>query len=423
MKKLSMIQIAAITLAVCAELAEAGGVGNGGMAYVCRDQQTHEITKARLLDLWEPETYETIQDFNTSVKNQLSYAVERVKAFFPYGASVLNQYISEDQARIMKVKKPLIPTHDVLPRYAPEFGCAFEQVAVHGYDDETHRVVLKIYEEIFNSAKFSNTDRAALFVHEALYRKDREIRLERGINTDPDSRKSRRSIAQIFAKNGLEQLSGRERIEIAELMVKDLSLVIDVSSNKIEPVFSSFGTVTVKSTKKGRHERWQAWFYVGAEGILHRDDGIEETSAIPDSLRQLKIPLNAQLQELGSPAAGQIPFYEKIRFTFLESADLYKVDEYDRIINMSQDVRTKLSYKVSYSLKIPRTLRTETTKGKTLVSVHSRGNKEFKFGYNSSDIKTTTYPFAVKREIVFYPIWLRETESPYLESMSFYLDL
>lgn len=172
--------------------------GNGGLAYVCRDSN-QQITEARLLDLWEPEKTLLSSDFTTSVEEQIKKALAKVSddnEVFKLSQRQLLKYaiaIAKNDRSFVSKSIPL--SNDALPAYRPAFGCAFEQVALYGFDYETRDWVLKISKEIYDHPKFSNTDRAALWLHEAMYSLDRQF------NSAKDSRNARSAVADLLSDN------------------------------------------------------------------------------------------------------------------------------------------------------------------------------------------------------------------------------
>ncbi len=165
--------------------------GNGGYSYVCRGQDG-KIVSARLLDLWEPETFSTFQDNSNSVETQIDMAVKKVEAFFPAAAQKLRALIASEMAIIFKTGRKLPVTNDAIPRYATDPGCNYEQVARHGHNIELEKDVLEINKEIYEDPSFSNSDRAALLIHEAIYTSARD----RG---EKDSNKVRILVAKLFS--------------------------------------------------------------------------------------------------------------------------------------------------------------------------------------------------------------------------------
>jgi hypothetical protein len=147
-------------------------VGNGGFAHVCRDS-SGAITSARLLDLWEADSLKPLAS-DRPVETQVEEALAKLKAFSPnaYGA-VSNRYDALKGA-VVKTPRALSKTEDAFPPYEPSAGCAYEQVArFEPVLTETGTSGLRINSEIYDHPSFTNSDRAALFVHEAVYLVDR----------------------------------------------------------------------------------------------------------------------------------------------------------------------------------------------------------------------------------------------------------
>ncbi len=180
----------------------ANGKGNGGIAYVCRNPMNNTIISARLLDLWEPETFKPFRDCDTSIEKQIENALAKIKLIPGASDTLVNDRIEIAKLDRFPVTKPLPLSDDAIPDYAPEKGCAFEQVASYGFVNETGEFKLRIYNEIYDSPMFSNSDRAALWVHEALYALDRELN-DTPATPVTDSRKSRRVNARLFSNSEL----------------------------------------------------------------------------------------------------------------------------------------------------------------------------------------------------------------------------
>jgi hypothetical protein len=171
---------------------DSGRVGNGGFAYVCRDD-AGAITLARLLDLWEAEKVPTWAN-NQSVDDQITAALERLKRYSPNSWVAVTENLDSFRKFAQFSKRALNPTEDAFPSYKPGKGCGYEQVARYEpVISETGRSGLRIASEIYDSPHFSNSDRAALFVHEAAYFRDREV------NDAKNSQLTRMVVAHLFS--------------------------------------------------------------------------------------------------------------------------------------------------------------------------------------------------------------------------------
>lgn len=202
--------LALIGVLLFSSFVQAGGVGNGGMAYVCRKPKNNKITYARMLDLWEPEQYQPLRTNKLSVQSQIDSAISKLKQIDPVQMQELEETVLTMQRSTVWVRKKLFPTPDVLPNYSPEKHCQFEQVAVYGYDADSERPVLRVNQEIFGSSEFSYTDRAALYLHEALYYLDREY------NSATHSRPTRRVIGVTFTND--KTYSNFDRLLISNIL-------------------------------------------------------------------------------------------------------------------------------------------------------------------------------------------------------------
>jgi hypothetical protein len=180
------------TPALAAEALDSGRVGNGGFAYVCR-AKSGKITFARLLDLWEAEGVPTWNK-NDAIDTQIEAALGRLGSYSVNSRRLIRGNLNALKDSVVYSDRPLTSTEDAFPAYRPARGCGYEQVA--RYEPvlaETGQQGLRIHTEIFHSAHFSNSDRAALFFHEAVYLTDR-LR-----NEATNSQRSRMIVAHLFS--------------------------------------------------------------------------------------------------------------------------------------------------------------------------------------------------------------------------------
>ena len=214
--------------------------GNGGITYVCRDQ-SGKITKARLLDLWEPSTFKPAQTNAVTEETQLENALAKIQAAEPNRIQYLKMEIDQAKANQLHVDKPLPLSNDALPDYTPEPGCQFEQVALYGWVNETGKYQLRIYDEIFNSPLLSNSDRAALWLHEGLYQIDSQF------HDAQDSRRVRAITAEAFSSVKGFPLSGDRLDSLMSFQVdSEISISQDLSSSEFVLSIDAFsnGTAT-----------------------------------------------------------------------------------------------------------------------------------------------------------------------------------
>lgn len=218
--------------------------GNGGISYVCRDDQ-NKITHARLLDLWEPETFSPHQDDSKTVETQFEEVMARIARL---DKKTANQIVEADK-RLTKItietQKSLPLTNDALPDFVPESGCKFEQVARYGFSNEHNSDRLRISKEIYTNKAFSNTDRAALRLHEALYLLDSER------NGAVFSLKTRRLVSRLFSTTELSFELKEELIELVESNNKFTRLKL--YSRGPETTIRITGKLTVEECGKGRY--------------------------------------------------------------------------------------------------------------------------------------------------------------------------
>jgi hypothetical protein len=174
-----------------------GGVdGGGGKSVVCRNSKG-QITSAQTLDLFEAtNVYGLKLSSFSGTAEEISAKVQAKLS----GAMGLNGYNYEPfykrVNRIMKFVPPssvIKPIDDAAEVVLPK-NCQLEQLA-HYLDDET----LLVSQEIWN--QLSNTEKAALISHEAVYRVDRAFGAK-------DSRRARRIVAHMFADFAFEKVDG-----------------------------------------------------------------------------------------------------------------------------------------------------------------------------------------------------------------------
>jgi hypothetical protein len=201
-----------LLLPASSAFAESGRVGNGGFAYVCRDAATHAITAARLLDLWEAEGVPTWRK-DDSVDSQLAAALARLLDYSPNSWFGVVDRLEELRTSATYTNRALTLTDDAFPPYQPEAGCGYEQVARYEtVVSETGKSGLRIANEIFNSPFFSNSDRAALFFHEAAYYVDRYK------NEATNSQRTRIVVAHLFSDS---EIPNAVRLATSALLVGD----------------------------------------------------------------------------------------------------------------------------------------------------------------------------------------------------------
>lgn len=232
MKQFSKVIVPFLVMTLIGLSAQAfqhGGVGDGGgQAIVCRNDNG-EVTSAELLDLFEAEFYFLLKlkpeaksrPYMDIARDYASVLDKAIPSAFPtsqwkntsgtfsqsgYDVNIgmlfahSNNYQSiSDQVHRIDSEKLLIPgdakippVGDSDPRILPsKKNCSIEQLAV--YTDGNRQV--RFIESIWN--KLNNVNRAALLIHEALYRSVREM-------GDKNSDRTRKMVAHIFGGTKLE---------------------------------------------------------------------------------------------------------------------------------------------------------------------------------------------------------------------------
>ncbi|MCB0367933.1 MAG: hypothetical protein KDD45_00480 [Bdellovibrionales bacterium] len=181
-----MTKLIFITLTILiSEFIFAGAIsGGGGQGIVCRDVKGN-ITSAQSMDLYEGRIVYGLHistnatPFQTQAKLAVSTIVSPVGRLIEYYSEQIQKYM-----RIMPVGVQLQPINDSLDVIIPPKGCAIEQLANY-YNDKN----ILISGDIWNA--LSETDRAALILHEAVYATNRIVGAT-------DSRQSRHVVASLF---------------------------------------------------------------------------------------------------------------------------------------------------------------------------------------------------------------------------------
>lgn len=172
----------------------AGNEGGGGYAVVCRDNQ-NEITNVKMLDLYEAEYAYQVNVWNKSndtkaivneAFNKLNNSMDQADVHL---LPIVNR-IYKIARFVPKVAKPAT-IDDVDPIIIPT-ECSMEQVALY-VNDELLLIDLEVWEMM------DNTNKAALYIHEAVYRLER-------YSGAKSSRRARKVVAHTFSDHVLENL-------------------------------------------------------------------------------------------------------------------------------------------------------------------------------------------------------------------------
>jgi len=166
---------------------EAGGFnGGGGGAAVCRDRN-NKIRRAYLIDTYERQVWNRdIRKSSAPELEQLKAAIARIPDEFQ--RTVVTDYAATvaGTASFLPPKVAIAPTTDLgLLTLIPD-GCVVEPVGVYTNGG------LSISREVYRA--LSKTDRAAFFLHEAIYK------LARDTADAQDSQWTRFVVGMLFAK-------------------------------------------------------------------------------------------------------------------------------------------------------------------------------------------------------------------------------
>ncbi|MCO4753513.1 MAG: formylglycine-generating enzyme family protein [Bacteriovoracaceae bacterium] len=225
--------------------AREGGVGNGGGAWVCHnDDQTQTIRWARLVDLYEAE-----KEFGLSVKKFGSYGYKEIvdlqksrlleidKGFFESALP----YFGAVEKKIKEVDGDLEVIDDALYRMKPSYRkCLGGEVRYTQLANYTNYETILVSEYLFNSSKLSEVDKAALIVHEALYAYFRDL------FKDSDSVRTRKVVGYLFSE--------LENDEVFQKYIEILGLY-DLNTLGVELVKIPAGSVISTTTTENRWGR------------------------------------------------------------------------------------------------------------------------------------------------------------------------
>jgi hypothetical protein len=163
--------------------------GNGGVSVVCRNLNG-SIMSAQILDLYEGEELygRTYGDNAIPVETKIKLAELKI--------SENPSYLKKFKREMVLVKSNMVfvgndnileSTNDALPIMRRK-GCKFEQLANYTNDGD-----LYVSQEIYDA--LDNNNKAALFLHEAIYSIRRKI-------GDNNSRNARKLVAHLMAIDG-----------------------------------------------------------------------------------------------------------------------------------------------------------------------------------------------------------------------------
>lgn len=168
-----------------------GGVdAGGGGAFVCRNADG-SVRDSELLDLWEANVVRKwpISRSNESVDAQIEKALTRLASIDPTFATYISAEVREIQAsyEVLPSNIAVAPPTDALNGYMKP-GCPLEGMMY--FDGDLNR--MRLSGNIFDNL-LSNTDKAASFLHEAIYKHYRDSFM------DSDSRHSRKLVGCLFS--------------------------------------------------------------------------------------------------------------------------------------------------------------------------------------------------------------------------------
>jgi hypothetical protein len=174
--------------------------GNGGGVHYCANQKSLE-----LYDVYEAQARfgYAIKESSLAVDVQVRNAVEKIKKNNPYIGKLVQEKVSylKNGHMIVRAKVKLTPIGDANILIVDE-GCSYKQLA--NWDEVSGNLIVN--KDFYD--RMSNTNQAALYIHETLYKVGRDLNL---ITKEADgtstSDEIRRMVGEIFSsENKLEQL-------------------------------------------------------------------------------------------------------------------------------------------------------------------------------------------------------------------------
>lgn len=237
--RIIMLQCLTYLLALNTAHAIGTETSGGGGAAVCRDSQ-HKIISAQLLDLYEGSVRFgfDLQRTEITPKDQVLDVISKVQS--PLLKKLITQSLIDVVERMVFLPTgigmaPLTDLGSAYAAFVPE-GCRIEPVGYYEADG-TLKVATAVYSAL------PKTDRAAFFLHEAIYK------LARNLTFKQNSSDSRKSVAALFSGDvvvGNQALSelfysptefsmnyfNYALLSIIEVAEKNEPLVLSVSINR-----------------------------------------------------------------------------------------------------------------------------------------------------------------------------------------------
>ncbi|MCB0413032.1 MAG: hypothetical protein KDD50_01780 [Bdellovibrionales bacterium] len=192
-----VIFIFVLVIGFCRNVMAGNENGGGGSSVVCRGQNNN-ILSAETLDLYEgknvygliiDERQGSVQEIIESIKQKLKDTMEQPEIhLFPLISRVQSIFRLTGEGVILK------PVDDVSEIGFPA-DCKIEQLA-HYVDDD----LLVVQREIWGA--LSNTQKASLIIHEAIYRHERYYGAT-------NSRRARKIVSRVFSDSEFENVMSR----------------------------------------------------------------------------------------------------------------------------------------------------------------------------------------------------------------------
>ncbi len=208
MKTLFSTTLLALTLSTSALAGEGSGVGNGGGLWTCRDNTPERaLIWAELLDLSEAQ-----REFHLKIDRASPLNVDGWLAYVSHSMAWATPEFAQEYQKRIKLVKASFPsalvnesefrgTADFLHRTSPDDSTCPEGTISHDANGKapeqlanfTNQNHLIVNQQLWSSKKLADIDRAALMVHEAIYK------LFRDLEGAEDSVKTREIVGYLFS--------------------------------------------------------------------------------------------------------------------------------------------------------------------------------------------------------------------------------
>lgn len=280
LKLFKLFLLTTLTYSICS--ATGTETSGGGGAAVCRDMNK-KVSSAYLLDTYEGEVRFSynIPQSKQDPNNQLVDVLNKIQN--PLIKQFTKQTVAQiiDSTEFLPQGVGMAPTSDLGKEYGvvvPD-GCAIEPIGFYESNG-----ILKISRSVYGA--LSETDKAAFFIHEAIYK------LARDLTFQSDSARSRKAVASLFSNNLSQSIQNLDELfnspneysmaywnynQIGTLNLNQptssVQISIDINSSQIENISIQCSS-SYKTTRQEVSKQNFARFIVNTDNCLSYNIGI-----------------------------------------------------------------------------------------------------------------------------------------------------